>query len=80
LRVQRSIQAAYNTQVNFMSAQMLSAAKNLTGTTSDLAPGLDANDGMQLLEQKATQAAAKAQEVPTKKLLFVRLVTTNQFC
>jgi len=44
----------------------------LLGTTSDLAPGLDANDGMQLLEQKATQAAAKAQEVPTKKLLFVR--------
>lgn len=31
LRIKRSVQATYNTQVNFMSAQMLAAASNTTG-------------------------------------------------
>jgi len=80
LRIQRSVQATYNTQVNFMSAQMLAAAGNLTGTTSDLAPGLDSNDGMQLLEQKATQQAARAQQdkiQPKTSVLFVRSDKTH---
>lgn len=73
LRIQRSVQALYNTKVNYMSAQMLAAAANLTGTASDLAPGADANDGMQLLEQKASQQAARAQQAePKQKVLFVR--------
>merc|ERR1712150_298580 len=68
-RIKRSVQATYNTQVNYMSAQMFASAGNLTGTTSDLAPG--DNDGMQLLEQKAaSQAAARSQ--PNKNILFVR--------
>merc|ERR1712150_244593 len=68
-RIKRSVQATYNTQVNYMSAQMLASAGNHTGTTSDLAPG--DNDGMQLLEQKAaSQAAARSQ--PNKNILFVR--------
>ncbi|MGH0155679.1 UNVERIFIED_CONTAM: hypothetical protein FKN15_029686 [Acipenser sinensis] len=32
LRIKRSIQATYNTQVNFMSSQMLKASSNATGT------------------------------------------------
>lgn len=32
LRIKRSIQATYNTQVNMMSAQMLSTASDITGT------------------------------------------------
>nr|XP_026690906.1 pre-mRNA-splicing factor SYF1 [Ciona intestinalis] len=76
LRIKRSVQATYNTQVNYMSAQMLAAAGNLTGTTSDLTPdgNLD-NDGMKLLEQKASHAAARANQEemkPNKGILFVR--------
>nr|CAD7396578.1 unnamed protein product [Timema cristinae] len=80
LRIKRSVQATYNTQVycvcrlliyrkllfntqlytrifnvNMMSAQMLSAATNVSGTVADLAPG--AKDGMRMLEAKAALMA-----------------------
>ncbi|RZF38032.1 hypothetical protein LSTR_LSTR006431 [Laodelphax striatellus] len=55
LRIKRSVQATYNTQVNMMSAQMLSAASNVSGTVADLAPG--AKDGMRMLEAKAAEMA-----------------------
>lgn len=32
LRIKRSVQATYNTQVNFMSSQMLKATTNASGT------------------------------------------------
>lgn len=32
LRIKRSVQATYNTQVNFMSSQMLKATTSSTGT------------------------------------------------
>ncbi|KAF6214821.1 hypothetical protein GE061_009564, partial [Apolygus lucorum] len=53
LRIKRSVQATYNTQVNMMSAQMLSAASSIAGTVSDLAPG--AKDDMRMLEAKAVE-------------------------
>ncbi|XP_046404524.1 pre-mRNA-splicing factor syf1 homolog [Ischnura elegans] len=55
LRIKRSVQATYNTQVNMMSAQMLSAAGQVSGTVADLAPG--AKDGMRMLEAQAMAAA-----------------------
>uniref|UniRef100_A0A8D2E4F0 XPA binding protein 2 n=1 Tax=Sciurus vulgaris TaxID=55149 RepID=A0A8D2E4F0_SCIVU len=39
LRIRRSVQATYNTQVNFMASQMLKVSGSATGTVSDLAPG-----------------------------------------
>lgn len=45
----------YIFQVNMMSAQMLSAASNVSGTIADLAPG--AKDGMRMLEAKAAEMA-----------------------
>lgn len=33
LRIKRSVQATYNTQVNFMSSQMLKATTSSTGTS-----------------------------------------------
>ena len=54
LRIKRSMQAKYNTQVNMMSAQMLQSASATSGTVADLAPGVE--DGMRMLE--AAQAAA----------------------
>ncbi|GCC31864.1 hypothetical protein chiPu_0010324 [Chiloscyllium punctatum] len=75
LRIKRSVQATYNTQVNFMSSQMLKASTNATGTVSDLAPGQSGMDDMKLLEQKAQQLAEEAEREkpkPKDKILFVR--------
>ena len=58
LRIRRSVQATYNTQVNMMSAQMLA---QVTGrTVSDLAPGQ--SDGMKLLEARAAAAEHQNKE------------------
>ncbi|XP_072014500.1 LOW QUALITY PROTEIN: pre-mRNA-splicing factor SYF1-like [Amphiura filiformis] len=73
LRIKRSVQATYNTQVNFMSAQMLAASKQPSATTSDLAGG--GLDEMKLLEQRAQVMAAEAEaDKPKlkKDILFVR--------
>lgn len=74
LRIKRSVQATYNTQVNFMSAQMLAAASNTTGTAADLAPGDPGVDEMKLLEAKAQAASSQTQEKvqPKKGILFIR--------
>ncbi|XP_006008659.1 pre-mRNA-splicing factor SYF1 [Latimeria chalumnae] len=75
LRIKRSVQATYNTQVNFMASQMLKASSNATGTVSDLAPGQGGMDDMRLLEQKAQQLASEADQEkpkPKDKILFVR--------
>ncbi|XP_038596385.1 pre-mRNA-splicing factor SYF1 [Tachyglossus aculeatus] len=76
LRIRRSVQATYNTQVNFMASQMLKVYSNATGTVSDLAPGQSGLDDMKLLEQRAEQLAAEAERdrAPRTqgKILFVR--------
>ncbi|KAJ8251347.1 hypothetical protein GJAV_G00220370 [Gymnothorax javanicus] len=80
LRIKRSVQATYNTQVNFMSSQMLKATANATGTVSDLAPGQSGVDDMKMLEQKAQQLAAEAEQDkprPKDKILFVRSDTSR---
>ncbi|XP_070582113.1 pre-mRNA-splicing factor SYF1-like [Ptychodera flava] len=74
LRIKRSVQATYNTQVNFMSAQMLAASGTGTGTVSDLAPGSSGGDEMKLLEQRAHALAAEAKAdkpLLKKDILFV---------
>nr|CAD7440654.1 unnamed protein product [Timema bartmani] len=82
LRIKRSVQATYNTQVNMMSAQMLSAATNVSGTVADLAPG--AKDGMRMLEAKAALMAREDHTVeqpagkPSSSILFVRGETQGQ--
>uniref|UniRef100_A0A8D9DPY9 Pre-mRNA-splicing factor SYF1 n=3 Tax=Cacopsylla melanoneura TaxID=428564 RepID=A0A8D9DPY9_9HEMI len=52
LRIKRSVQAQYNTQVNMMSAQMLSGGSTTAAETT--APAA-AQDGMRLLEAKAAE-------------------------
>ncbi|XP_013182935.2 pre-mRNA-splicing factor syf1 homolog [Amyelois transitella] len=66
LRIKRSVQATYNTQVNMMSAQMLSSAAQAAGTVSDLAPGM--KDGMRMLEAKAAEMAVQNKG----NIMFVR--------
>lgn len=77
LRIKRSVQATYNTQVNFMSAQMLSAAVAAAGGV----PAGNDQDSMQQLEAKANMLAAEAaKDQPKiargKDILFVRGETT----
>lgn len=74
LRIKRSVQAIYNTQVNFMSAQMLAASGkgDNTGETSD---------NMQRLEERARQLAeesVKDQAKSDKGILFVRSDNTQE--
>lgn len=69
LRIKRSVQAMYNTQVNMMSAQMLNSAAALAGTVADLAPGV--KDGMRLLEAKAAEMAGTSVSKATN-IMFVR--------
>lgn len=71
LRIKRSVQAMYNTQVNMMSAQMLSSAASVAGTVADLAPGL--KDGMRLLEVKAAEMVGTSTSTSRAgNIMFVR--------
>ena len=40
LRIRRSVQATYNTQVNFMASQMLKVSGSATGTGEQLWPSV----------------------------------------
>ncbi|XP_055384493.1 pre-mRNA-splicing factor syf1 homolog [Condylostylus longicornis] len=80
LRIKRSVQATYNTQVNMMAAQMVNTS---LGTVADLAPG--AQDGMRLLEAKAaemakhkpTESSQSISKPAPSNILFVRGETTG---
>lgn len=61
LRIKRSVQATYNTQVNMMAAQFLNTNND---TAADAANG--GRDAMRLLEEKARQAAAASAEAKQK--------------
>ncbi|KAL0274475.1 UNVERIFIED_CONTAM: hypothetical protein PYX00_006887 [Menopon gallinae] len=75
LRIKRSVQATYNTQVNMMSAQMLSASGSLSGTVADLAPG--AKDEMRMLEARAAEMVLDKVN-RSGNILFVRGETQVQ--
>ncbi|XP_037051652.1 pre-mRNA-splicing factor syf1 homolog [Bradysia coprophila] len=75
LRIKRSVQATYNTQVNMMAAQMMNSG--VGGTVADLAPGV--KDGMRLLEAKAASMAVNNMPPPAvpaakggSNIMFVR--------
>ncbi|XP_062128009.1 pre-mRNA-splicing factor syf1 homolog [Drosophila sulfurigaster albostrigata] len=69
LRIKRSVQATYNTQVNMMAAQFL----NKGTAAADAGAGADA---MRQLEEKARQAAAEAKQSQPERaasnIMFVR--------
>lgn len=70
LRVKRSVQASYNINVNYMSAQMLASI----GGKAELAGELSAADSMAVLEAKAQQMAAEELSRPRaeRPISFVR--------
>ncbi|XP_074655253.1 pre-mRNA-splicing factor SYF1-like [Tubulanus polymorphus] len=82
LRIKRSVQATFNTQVNFMSSQMLAASSNKKAAEADAAAeGEDRPNEMQKLEERARQLAEeslKDQPKPDKGILFVRSKTTDE--
>ncbi|XP_012266120.1 pre-mRNA-splicing factor syf1 homolog [Athalia rosae] len=73
LRIKRSVQAMYNTQVNMMSAQMLNSAANLASDE----PVASLNDAMKSLDNKtsSTSADITAQSGFKDNINFVRGVT-----
>ena len=88
LRIKRSVQATYNTQVNMMASAMMHTSG--TGTISDLAPGLTLGlkDDMWRLEAKGMESDVKAGEAagggggapPAKNqnIMFVRGETQSK--
>lgn len=74
LRIKRSVQATYNTQVNMMAAQFLNTT-NGAAADAGAGPGTS-SDAMRLLEEKARQAASEAKQKPVEKaasnIMFVR--------
>lgn len=72
LRIKRSVQATFNTQVNMMAAQMMNSAVG-TGVVEGVP-----QDGMRLLEAKAAAANAANKTVPAtggqkpSNIMFVR--------
>ncbi|KAG8178719.1 hypothetical protein JTE90_023265 [Oedothorax gibbosus] len=78
LRIKRSVQATYNTQVNFMSAQMMSAAVAASGIAVPEAE----KDSMQNLEAQAKLMAQgepkEATLINRGKVMFVKGETTAE--
>lgn len=69
LRIQRSVQAQYNTQVNMMSVQMLPGSSAGSGDTVTYTEA--AKDNMQLLEEKAAEMSFASQS-KGGAILFVK--------
>ena len=84
LRIKRSVQATFNTQVNMMASAMMQSSG--TGTVSDLAPGLTLGlkDDMWRLEAKGMESDVKAAEggpgaaKPAQNIMFVRGETQSK--
>jgi pre-mRNA-splicing factor SYF1 len=75
LRIKRSIQAQFNTQVNFMSAQMMAGGQQGAATGTTIGGVNEDLDEMAELERKARQMAEDAErDQPRLKrdVLFVR--------
>merc|ERR1719347_2284604 len=73
LRIKRSVQAVYNTQVNMMASAMMSESGGL-GTVADLAPSLTMGlkDDMWRLEARGAESDVKKASGTTNNIMFVR--------
>merc|ERR1719481_878709 len=81
LRVKRSVQAVYNTQVNMMASAMMSEGAGGVGTVADLAPSLTMGlkDDMWRLEARGANSDVKDDKTgappaapPANNIMFVR--------
>ena len=82
LRVKRSVQAVYNTQVNMMASAMMKETGGV-GTVSDLAPSLTLGlkDDMWRLEAKGAESDVKATGGGAgagSNIMFIRGETQSQ--
>jgi len=76
LRIKRSVQAVYNTQVNMMASAMMADTPAGTGTIADLAPTMTMGlkDDMRRLEAMGAASDAKAKSTAGlgNNIMFVR--------
>merc|ERR1719347_1292831 len=79
LRVKRSVQAVYNTQVNMMASAMMSESGGL-GTVADLAPSLTMGlkDDMWRLEARGAESDVKGGGSQQSNIMFVRGETQSK--
>merc|ERR1719389_1501202 len=82
LRIKRSVQAVYNTQVNMMASAMMNETGPI-GTVSDLAPSLTLGlkDDMWRLEAKGAESDVKATGGGAgagSNIMFIRGETQSQ--
>ena len=83
LRIKRSVQAAYNVQVNFMSAQMIASSASSSSSSGNNAAGSGSGakeneDPMSSLEAKAAELARKTiLEAANNKNRGVNFVKSN---
>merc|ERR1719481_1752498 len=74
LRIKRSVQAVYNTQVNMMASAMMQEGSGGLGTVADLAPSLTMGlkDDMWRLEARGAESDVKKASGTTNNIMFVR--------
>merc|ERR1719347_1313196 len=79
LRIKRSVQAVYNTQVNMMASAMMSESGGL-GTVADLAPSLTMGlkDDMWRLEARGAESDVKGGGSQQSNIMFVRGETQSK--
>merc|ERR1719516_343694 len=80
LRIKRSVQAVYNTQVNMMASAMMSESGGL-GTVADLAPSLTMGlkDDMWRLEARGAESDVKGGAInQSSNIMFVRGETQSK--
>jgi pre-mRNA-splicing factor SYF1 len=76
LRIKRSVQATYNVQVNFMSAQMISSSSSASNNkTPSSNISKENNDPMSNLEAKAAQLAKQViADSKNREIKFIKFV------
>merc|ERR1719232_2160029 len=79
LRIKRSVQAVYNTQVNMMASAMMADTTGL-GTVADLAPSLTMGlkDDMWRLEARGAESDVKGGGSQQSNIMFVRGETQSK--
>merc|ERR1711936_152701 len=80
LRIKRSVQAVYNTQVNMMASAMMQEGQGGLGTVADLAPSLTMGlkDDMWRLEARGAESDVKGGGSQQSNIMFVRGETQSK--
>ena len=77
LRIKRSVQATYNTKVNYITSQMMDKANSGGSNVGDLVTGENNNEVPVGKGQDQVNASLDSETAPKENILFVRSSTTD---